>query len=46
MNILIEITKQGGTKETYKKCSYADLKLIALALLKGEIKQFTATSKK
>lgn len=45
MNILIEITKQGGTKETYKKCSYADLKLIALALCKGEIKEFTATQK-
>lgn len=45
MNIAIEITKQGGTKETYKKCSYADLKLVALALCKGEIREFTATQK-
>lgn len=45
MNIVIEITKADGTKETYKKCSYADLKLISLALCKGEIKEFTATFK-
>lgn len=45
MNSAIEITKQVGTKETYKKCSYADLKLIALALCKGEIREFTATQK-
>lgn len=46
MNITIEIEQLGGTKEIYKKVSYQDLKLVCLALLKGEIKQFTATSKK
>lgn len=45
MNITIEITQDNGTKETYKKCSYADLKLISLALSKGEIKEFHATQK-
>ena len=45
MNIAIEITKAGGTKEIYKKVSYTDLKLVCLALVKGEIKQFTATQK-
>lgn len=45
MSINVEIEKNGGTKEIYKKVSYNDLKLVCLALVKGEIKQFTATQK-
>lgn len=45
MSINVEIEKNDGTKEIYKKVSYTDLKLVCLALCKGEIKEFTATQK-
>ena len=45
MKYSIEVIQRGGKKKVYNNCHIADLLLILNALIKGEIKQFTALSK-